>query len=124
MNVPITIGWTRSDMAKGYSSFSGYRHGAEQHTETIEIDLPTDVTPEQVGEYVFDATNNPFVPANSVAGQIAAAIEATGYHGREAHYSLSIGDTVTLGEVTVACDSFGWKRISIDPALLDEVMGR
>lgn len=121
MNIDVTIGWTMSDRANGYSSFDGYQPGARQHTETITVDASSlDLTnPEavvhQIAEAAFVATNAPF--ATGIAAQVAEAIAATGYHGREAgHYSLSVGDTVTVNEVTVACARFGWERVTLAPA--------
>lgn len=120
MQIDVTIGWTRSDMDNGYSSFSdGYRPGASQHTETLTIDLgetnqPVDRLVEMIAEAAFEATNSP-APQMKVAKALRAALDATGYRGQGAHYSLSVGDTVTVGEVTLACDNWGWKRVVIAP---------
>ena len=115
MNIDITIGWTKSDRANGYSSFDGYRVGAEQHTETITLDIdttqPIDRLAAVIVEAVFVATNSPF-EVTGMTARIRDAIEATGYRGADAHYSISTGDTVTIGEVTWACESFGWKVVS------------
>lgn len=106
----ITVGWTISDMDAGYSSFSdGYRHGAKQHVETVTVDIPDDWTTEQVAEAVFVATNSP--RPDDTAEQIRSAISATGYNGRGAHWSFSVGDTVTVGDQTVACANFGWDEV-------------
>ena len=118
MQIDVTIGWTMSDRANGYSSFDGYRPGARQHTETISIDWDLDLNiahaPEHIAEACFEVTNAPYVIETGIAGQITEALAATGYHGEQAgHYSLSVGDTVTVGEVTLACDRFGWKRVSL-----------
>lgn len=120
MQIDVTIGWTISDRATGYSSFDGYRPGARQHTETLSIDLgetdqPVDRLVEMIAEAAFEATNSP-APQMVVAQKIATALAATGYRGAEAHYSLSTGDTVTVGEVTLACARFGWDRVIIAPA--------
>lgn len=115
--IEITIGWTRSDMENGYSSFMGYKPGASQHTETITVEAdiaPTQEGAEQIAEACFTATNAPF--ATGLAAQIAEAIAATGYRGREAHYSLSVGDTVTVGEIMLACARFGFERVTPAPA--------
>lgn len=116
MNVSVTIGWTRSALPE-YSSFcDGYRPGASQHTETIEIEVG-DLTPvgaaEKIAEAVFCATNHPY-PEGLVglSKQAFDAITATGYNGRGAHYSLSVGDTVTVGEVMLSCESDGWQQVS------------
>lgn len=117
----ITIGWTKSDRATGYSSFDGYKPGAKQHTETFDLDFEPDGNPWDdavaIAEAAFHATNAPFVTAASLAGRMAEAISATGYHGEGAHYSLSVGDTVTInGEVMLACGRMGWDRVSNAPA--------
>lgn len=116
MKVEVTIGWTKSKMPE-YSSFAdGYRPGAEQHTETIVVETEPFEDPqhtvEAIAEAAFVATNSPY-EVSGLASQIREGIEATGYNGRGAHYSLSVGDTVTVGEVTVACESFGWKRVGM-----------
>lgn len=118
----ITIGWTKNteaSRAQGYVSFfDGYREGAAQHEETITVGLPSDWTPEQVADAVFEGTNRQDdCDSNSPAGRIYAAVQATGYRGREAHFSLSVGDTVTLGEVRLACESVGWKAVRACPSL-------
>ena len=119
--IEVTIGWTRSDLANGYSSFDGYRPGASQHTETITLDtdgkgtgifaeVPTLEAVEQIAEACFVATNAPFT--SGLAAEIAEQIAQTGYHGQGAHYSLSVGDTVTVGEVMVSCERTGWQRVA------------
>ena len=124
--IEITIGWTRSEVVNDqlvYSSFSdGYKPGASQHTETISVVLygngTTGLTApamtwegvEQIAEAAFDATNNPD-PTNPLSVAIRDAIVATGYRGQGAHYSLSVGDTVTVGEVMLACEDLGWSRV-------------
>jgi hypothetical protein len=112
----LTIGWTMSDRATGYSSFSdGYRPGAQQHTETVTVEAPADWSLAQLAEAVYVATNAPDASMMSgVALAINAAIDDNGYYGREAgHYSLSVGDTVTLDGDTVAVDRLGWKPVTI-----------
>ena len=110
--VEITIGWTIN------SHFQPFVPGSPQHRVTIEVE-DTDgdfaqspvVAAEVWREACFEATNAPF--ATGRAAKIADAIAAAGYHGHEAgHYSLSVGDTVTIGEVTFACDRFGWSIVS------------
>lgn len=139
INVDVTIGWTMSDRANGYSSFDGYRPGARQHTETINVEwtnapevadddmlaaigatradaeaLRIQRVVEALAEACFEATNAPF--ATGLAAQIAEKIAATGYRGEQAgHYSLSVGDTVTVNEVTLACARFGWERVTMAP---------
>jgi hypothetical protein len=122
MYVEVTIGWTRSDRANGYSSHDGYRPGASQHTETIVVTLDQSVadfvrdvpgTVERIAEAAFAATNHPYPEGlTGLDGQVYTAIRATGYNGRGAHYSLSVGDTVSIAEVMLACDSIGWRRVT------------
>jgi hypothetical protein len=120
VTVEVTIGWTKSDRSIGYSSFDGYRPGAKQHTETIRVefseqemkDYGNEPFENYVAEWVFEATNNPSAHGNRIAYRFQQAIEATGYRGEGAHYSLSVGDTVTVGGVMVACDRWGWKKVS------------
>lgn len=119
MIVDVTIGWTKSDMANGYSSFNGYKPGAQQHTETVHVVVTEEdaaLRPEQVVEKIADAafaaTNSPGL-LSALAAQIRKGIKATGYRGEGAHYSLSVGDTVTVNEVTLACEDFGWKRVGM-----------
>lgn len=139
MQIDVTIGWTISDMANGYSSFDGYRPGAKQHTETITVEwsnapevaddatltalgasradaeaLRITRTVEAIAEHVFEALNHPFATqVEGLTGQVARLIGETGYRGQGAHYSLSTGDTVTVNEVTLACARFGWERVSM-----------
>ena len=48
----ITIGWTRSNMQEGYSSASdGFKVGASQHSETLEIN--TDLDASEIAEAAF-----------------------------------------------------------------------
>lgn len=106
----IIIGWTKSDMDAGYSSFMhGYRPGAEQHVETIDVEPDREMDPSEVAEAVFVATNSPFV--TGFPARIAGGIEAAGYHGEGAHYSLSVGDTVTVGGMMLACAGTGWEIV-------------
>lgn len=122
--IELTIGWTRSDMANGYSSFGGYKPGASQHNESVTLRLdgpppiPTLEFVEQIAEAVFAATNDPNAHPDeygTMAERLCAAITATGYRGEGAHYSLSVGDTVTVGEITLACANAGWERVIITP---------
>lgn len=117
-DIEVTIGWTRSDPATGYSSFSdGYQPGADQHRLTLRVDVPTDAdigaAVEAIAEAAFAATNHPDPDAlTGYAKQIYEGVQASGYTGREAHYSLSVGDTVTIAEVTLACAPTGWQRVA------------
>lgn len=117
-DVDVTIGWTRSDPETGYSSFSdGYRPGASQHRLTLRVTVPDDAdvaaAVEAIAEAAFAATNHPAPETlTGYARQIHEGIAASGYIGREAHYSLSVGDTVSVGEVTLACAPTGWQRVT------------
>lgn len=119
--VEITIGWTRSDMDNGYSSFDGYRPGAQQHTEVVTVDVPIASDRENdlewavlaMAEAAFAATNHPDPAVGRPEGQIYTQLRERGFNGSQSgHYSLSVGDTVTCGEVTLACASFGWERVT------------
>ena len=108
----ITIGWTMNNdvlRAGGYVSFSdGYRIGAPQVVIPLEVQVP-DLDPLQTAEIVFDALNNP-APSGFARG-ILEAVQATGYKGEGAHFSLSVGDTVEVDGTRLACESFGWKQV-------------
>jgi hypothetical protein len=116
MQVEMRIGWTKS--RPGYSSFMhGYVHGEEQHTEDITVDAPDEYFEDSIengvhrlAEAAFIATNAPF-EVDGVPKQIRDAVYASGYTGEQAHYSLSVGDTVTVGEVMLSCDHHGWLRV-------------
>lgn len=99
--VTATIGWTKSALPE-YSSFDGYRVGAAQHVETVTFEVPDDHEDEDVCWVLLAATNSPFVTLGSAADNAQQAILATGYHGEQAHYSLSKGDTVTIDGILYA----------------------
>lgn len=105
--VLVTIGWTNSDPVTGYSSFSGYRPGADQHTETVAFAVPYDYSDEDVCWALLEATNAPHVRDGSPAAAALAAITATGYRGAGSHYSLSVGDTVTIHSSEAGPDGAG-----------------
>jgi hypothetical protein len=109
----VTVGWTKSDRDTGYSSFSdGYQRGREQHVEVLEVEGIEHLALDTIAEYVFVATNSPHAYSDEhPITHIRAALERTGYRGRQAHYSLSVGDTVTVDGRTVACGSWGWKPV-------------
>lgn len=97
-SVTVTVGWTKSKMPE-YSSFGdGYKPGAEQHTEVLTFEVPEDYDNEQVAWTLLTATNAPFVSGPAAAA--LEALQATGYRGFGAHYSLSTGDTVTFEDGT------------------------
>lgn len=117
-DVEVTIGWTISDPESGYSSFSdGYRPGAKQHCLTVRVHVPDEVNDasvvETIADAAFTATNHPYPHTlRGIARQIHDGVTASNYRGSEAHYSLSVGDTVTVSEVTLACARTGWQRVS------------
>jgi hypothetical protein len=90
----------------------GWRPGAEQHVLSLTVDLPPKFEAHQVADLVFYATNAPDLGDDPYAGAIRAAIDATGYRGEEGgHFSLSVGDTVTVDGIGLACKSAGWGSI-------------
>ena len=100
--VTATVGWTKSSEDREYVSyFDGYRLGAAQHEETVTFEVPDDYDDERVGWLLMEATNSPYVDLSTQgpAGDAFRAIAATGYTGRQAHFSLSQGDTVTVNGV-------------------------
>lgn len=112
--VDMTIGWTKNteqDRAEGYVSFfDGYEDGRAQETVSLTLTVPDDVTGGDLAEAVFHATNCPEDPCpDTLAGQILAGIQETGYRGEGAHFSLSVGDTVTVDGVRYCCESLGWE---------------
>ena len=109
----VTVGWTKSDSDTGYSSFAdGYKPDAEQWVEVLEVEGLEGLTLETIAEYVFIATNSPheYLDEHPVT-KVRAALERTGYRGYQAHYSLSVGDTVTVDGETIECGAWGWKPV-------------
>ncbi|MEU7822956.1 hypothetical protein [Catellatospora sp. NPDC049133] len=103
----ITLGFTHSDRASGYSSFTdGYRPGAQQDQVAIDVD---DLDLGYLGEIeildlVFEASN---VPVNQLRGAALAVGQALADAVRTQKLrSLSTGDTVTIGAggVRYACE--------------------
>lgn len=115
----VAVGWTKSDPATGYSPFSdGYRPGADQHTEIFVLNIEqtasgTMFMEERIAEAVYAATNDPSVTVNdgTLEGQVKEAIDATGYRGEGYHYSLSVGDTVTVGSLMLAVEPTGFNVV-------------
>lgn len=144
----VTVGWTDDPSCCSY--FEGYRPGARQHVETLQVQwdnppkiaAPDDIlalaggdaglatllradaerraglrTVETLAEAVYEATNDPFASnRHGLTGQVYRAVRATGYDGRGAHYSLSVGDTVTVtGEgfpaIAVELTRDGWAKL-------------
>lgn len=114
MRIEVTIGWTTSE-----GHFWGFEPGMDQVTRTFPLDMTgTNLAPahwpEAIADAVFYATNAPRMSyPDGLTGTVCRAIDALDYHGEGAHYSLSVGDTVTVGEITLACDDVGWKRTTL-----------
>lgn len=105
----ITVGFTKSDRAADYSSFSdGYREGADQDEFTIAA--PPGITDvEALAEAIFVGSNSP-----EVCDGLARTFQL--WLADLPVRSLSVGDTVTLqyhGEPAqmVACEPRGWRRV-------------
>lgn len=99
----VNIGLTRNNRADDYiPAADGYRFGAEQ--DAILLDYPDYMEPaEKVAERIFIATNAPdeaqFSPAQQAMRELLAPFKLR---------ALSVGDTVTVGDVTLACTRAGW----------------
>jgi hypothetical protein len=118
--VTILVGYTKAIIPEGdeegpalYVPYvDGWRPGAEQHVLSLTVDLPPTLETHQVADLVFYATNAPDLADDPWAGAIRKAIDATGYRGEEAgHFSLSVGDTVTVDGIGLACKSAAWGSI-------------
>lgn len=116
--VEVTIGWTKQHELPPERRWSEYQPGDPQHTLTFTLDVYSGMSPEEttraIAEDCFVATNHP-VPQtlNDGAGLVYSLIKQAGYRGQEGgHYSLSVGDTVTVSEIMLACVADGWERVS------------
>jgi len=109
----ITVGYTQGNRDAGYvPMIEGYRPGAAQHVLTISVQLSPDLEDQQIAELVFIATNAPDLDAGTPEQRIRDAIVDTGYKGTEAHWSLSIGDTVRVGgSPLLACGDVIWTTV-------------
>ena len=110
----ILIGYTESDLPR-YSSFDGFEPGAAQRVTPVSVDgrLIERLTPEDVAEFVFLATN---APESEVEGSpLAKAVRAvlTGYVEADTYRvrSLSVGDTVTVHNAVIAVERVGVRRV-------------
>lgn len=119
--ITITVGFTQSDRANDYVPFDdGYRPGAQQ--ETIQL-VVTDYRGPALSladwaEALFFASNAPGASPSDglVVAAARAALVAARRDGARLR-TLSIGDTVTIGDRTVACDKgVGWKPVTLAPA--------
>lgn len=115
MAVTITLGFTCSDRATGYSSFDdGYRPGARQDTVEVEVDGTTGLSGEGWAEAVFVASNAPgegFCTDQPGAVEVYAALAGLRRNGARLR-TLSKGDTVTVDGIRYACASAGWEVVS------------
>jgi hypothetical protein len=119
----ITLGFTQSDRARDYSSFTdGYQFGARQITVTIAVETTgIDLAPEAWAEAVFIASNDPHPPADptSPLERAAAAVRhALATQVRFPLMSVSVGDTVIVGGVMLACHSVVRMTSSFGPTVL------
>lgn len=112
MNAELTIGFTQSDRASDYCSFDdGYRPGARQELVTLTVNaggLP-EMTAEEWGDAVFEATNAPIGGRPGATRRIVDAIAVAHQAGHARRMrSLSVGDTVAVGTERVSCEKRGW----------------
>lgn len=114
----VTVGWTINTKDREYVSFAdGWKEGAPQHAVTFRIVSDEIWSPQEVAEKVFVATNAPGLREGSLEAEILARIVASGWNGDlhdddlYGHFSLSVGDTVTVNGTRFACASFGWDQL-------------
>jgi hypothetical protein len=111
----VVIGYTKMHRTTGggyVPMVDGYRPGAAQHVLTVTVDLAPELSPDKIAELVFHATNAQVLTPGGPAQAIYEAVVATGYRGEEAHWSLSVGDTVTVDGVQLACQAAGWTPVT------------
>jgi hypothetical protein len=98
----VTVGLSESDRDDNYfPMMDGYRPGVAQQTVSIAVEDALLLAPEAMAEAVFHASNAPTIdPANPLHRTLRAGLR--GYR------SVSVGDTVTIGEVRLACERTGW----------------
>lgn len=115
---PLTVGFTESDRAANYVPYDdGYRPGAEQQTVRLLLTDPDGPAPslDDWAEALFTASNSPGAaphehPAVAAARRALVDARLAGIWMR----SLSVGDTVTIGDRSVACDKgVGWKPVAL-----------
>ena len=116
----VKLGFTASDRAANYfPCMDGYRPGARQTLLTIGPltvpgEQPTDA--EQVAHDCFAAMNAPEdLPVSTRVAALRTAItDAVAALADSADpalngvHSLSVGDTVSVGDVTLSCQRVGW----------------
>lgn len=106
----VTVGLTESDRDANYvPSMDGYRDGATQ--QVVVLDLPLRAFNGEVemtiAEAVFVATNAPGREYMSTDLQ-RAIWDRVEVRRTVDMRSLSVGDTVTFGDVRVVCERAGW----------------
>jgi hypothetical protein len=106
----ITLGFTESDRAAGYVSFSdGYRPGARQTRISLTLDGDgSALSAQQWAEAAYEASNH---PGHAHTGPAQAIQRALADQAPGARRSLSVGDTVTVRGDTWACEPSGWRQI-------------
>ena len=111
----VSIGWTTADRTRfpDYMPFwDTYRPGLPQHVETVTIEVPKGWDARRIAEAAYTATNHPEpTTLGGPARAIYERLRANGYHGRQAHWSLSVGDTVTVDDVRLGCARIGWEEV-------------
>jgi len=131
----IIYGMTRTDLLDAYRPMSegwkrlpdGRMPAQDMLVFEVPAELVANLTPAQVAERVFIATNAPGLDAREEDGLLvelyAQWIEEDEYHpvagpryvgvGTPYRRALSVGDTVSVeGHPSVACDKRGWREIA------------
>lgn len=113
----VTIGFTRipwapaADGARAYlPALDGYRVGAEQDVVTLDVG-DVDVDAHVVAEMLFIATSAPADVVDDYrysGGPIGRMIDHLVQSRQHVPRAVCVGDTVTVGAVTLACASVGW----------------
>lgn len=122
ITIDIVVGYQDIDdqtpMARATRWTEDYTGRRDDWTYTITVDaeMAADFLVEDgvahLADQVFQADNAPYVfDEDSAAGMIQAAMNAAYTERQGGHHSLSVGDTVRVGEVTVVCASTGWVRV-------------
>lgn len=105
----IVIGYTKNSSDLSYvPAMDGWRPDAPQHLLAVTVPLPPGLAPHEVAELVFIGTNAPQLETGSPEYRIHHAIRDTGYRGQEAHWALSVGDTVTVDGIRLQVKPAGW----------------
>jgi hypothetical protein len=114
----LMLGFTQSDRARDYASFAdGYELGTRQITVTVTVEAADlDLAPQAWAEAVFIASNDPTPPPAEVTTPVDRAVAAIRHalttQARFPLRSVSVGDTVIVGGVMLACQSAGWQPVT------------